>query len=62
MRFGALADAAECLLDVRFTPESRHCALKPKCPLSANSGHSRNDARKQKDRLPAVSPKWGKSF
>jgi hypothetical protein len=31
---------------VRFTPESGHVRRKNKCPLSANSGHSRNDLRK----------------
>ena len=25
--------------DVRFTPESGHCAVVLECPLSANSGH-----------------------
>jgi hypothetical protein len=41
--------------DVRFTPESGRVRRNEQCLLRANSGHSQNDRRKQKDRLVAVS-------
>ncbi|MGA7254374.1 MAG: hypothetical protein WBX35_24515, partial [Pseudolabrys sp.] len=28
-----------CLFNVRFTPESRHPAVRSECPISPNSGH-----------------------
>jgi hypothetical protein len=39
VRFGSLADVADALPNVRFTPESGHHRASLACPLSANSGH-----------------------
>ena len=39
VRFGSLADMATLIGDVRFTPKSGHQSVRPRCPLSANSGH-----------------------
>ena len=55
MPCGSLADTNVRQRYVRFTPESGHSERRVACPLSANSGHSRNDLRKTKDRLAAVS-------
>jgi len=38
IRFGSAADITPHLADVRFTPERRHRATRPACPLSAKSG------------------------
>ena len=42
VRFGSKADMCSAKGHVRFTPESGHCCKG--CPLSANSGHSRDHA------------------
>jgi hypothetical protein len=42
VRFASKTDIASCNLDVRFTPKSGHCWATARCPLSANSGHSRS--------------------
>jgi len=39
VRFGSLADIRPLNSDVRFTPNSGHQEDRPRCPLSANSGH-----------------------
>jgi hypothetical protein len=40
VRFGSLADIADALPNVRFTPNSGHHRPDSSCPLSAKSGHS----------------------
>jgi hypothetical protein len=42
--------------------KSRHVRRTRRCPLSANSGHSDIDPRKQKNRLAAVFPKCDQSI
>ena len=39
VRFGSLADRTPLALNVRFTPNSGHRAVSPRCPLSANGRH-----------------------
>jgi hypothetical protein len=39
VRFGSKADMGAWLIDVRFTPESRHRRSALECPLCAKSGH-----------------------
>ena len=45
VRFGSKADMCSAKRHVRFTPNSGHLRCIRRCPLCANSGHSRNDLR-----------------
>ena len=54
VRFGSKADISHCNHHVRFTPDSGHGSAAIECPLCANRRHH---ARKEKNRLPAVSQK-----
>src|SRR5215469_3730809 len=51
VRFGSKADIAECLTDVRYSPESRHRETLLECPLSAKSGHMQRGKKALFDHL-----------
>ena len=48
---GQKADITTRLIDVRFTPESRHRLSALGCPLSAKSGHMRRSKAAMRDHL-----------